>query len=273
MSTRLLGYHIAALILIGAATFLWSPDLNAQRVKSSNKAGEQRKAEKGLKDNRYFIYFLNTTVTNYGNDGQKKIFREVIQRDIFSQFLYMKYQFYESFREIRKCQKSLIDLYKEFLSQDIVMTRKELDSFAARVVSSKDPLARHYLQLGYRETVNTSVEMGMADNYRETLYSMRLYKYVKAIKRVKEAKKYAFFAYLRATQTEEEKQSRKVPTFDETVKKLESVLDKSESEKITLMFYDAYYKSPTRKSFYDSVWENPELETLDEFRKYQTTKE
>ncbi len=242
-------------------------------MKASTKAGEQRKAEKGLKDDRYFIYFLNTTVTNYGNDQQKKVFREIIQRDIFSQFLYMKYMFFESFREIRKCQKSLIDMYKEFLTQDIMMTRTELDLFAAKVVTSKDPLARLYLKLGYRETVNTSIEMGMADHYRETLYSMRLYKYVKAIKRIKEAKKYAFFAYLRASQTKDEKQQNKQLTFDETVKKLETIIDKTEAEKMTLMFYDAYYRSQSKKSFYDSVWENPELETLEDFKKYQKTKE
>ena len=272
-STPALYLRIAALVLISAASFLVSPDLHAQRVKSSTKSGEQRKAEKGLKDNRYFIYFLNSTVTNYGTEKQQTLFRETIQRDIFSQFLYMKYLFYESFMEIRKCQKNLINMYKEFLTQDIVMTKHELDTFAPKVISSKDPLARLYLRLGYRETVSTSIEMGMADHYRETLYSMRLYKYVKAVKRVKEAKKYAFLAYMRASQTNDERQSKKVLSFDEINKKMSSLLPADEADRITTMNYDAYYRSKKPKSFYDTVWENPDLESLEDFKLYLKTKE
>ncbi|HEY1407240.1 MAG TPA: hypothetical protein VF857_11570 [Spirochaetota bacterium] len=153
------------------------------------------------------------------------------------------------------------------------MTKRELDSFAPKVINSKDSLARLYLRLGYRETVNTSVEMNMADHYRETLYSMRLYKYVKAIKRIKEAKKYAFLAYIRASQTNEERQSRAIMSFDEANKKLNQILPKEDADLLTTMNYDAYYKSKNDKSFFDTVWENPDLESLEDFKLYLKTKE
>lgn len=240
----------------------------AQWETSSNKAGEQRKAEKGLRDNRYFIFFLNTTITNYGTDAQKTVFKDVVQRDIMSQFFYLKFMFYDSYVEIRKSQKKLIDLYRELLRGDIDITKSLLDAFAPVVVASDDPLAREYLRLGYRETVNTNVEMGMADNYRPTLYSMRLYKYVKAIKRIKEAKKYAFYSIIRAKMTPEEKKKMQTVTLDDINSRISVFAPKDEIERFKLQSIDAFYKTGAQKSYFDQLWENPELDSFPDFQKY-----
>jgi hypothetical protein len=240
--------------------------LVAQRSQSSTHAGEQRKAEKGLHDNRYFIYFINSTITNYGTDIQKNQFKEIIQRDIMSQFFYMKFLFFDSYSQIRKSQKKLIDLYREILASEIITSKQQLDRFAPEVVSSKDFLAKHYLYLGYRETTSTKVEMTMADNYRDTLYSMRLYRYVKAIKRVKEAKKYSLFAVIRLHQTPEDKMKQKPITYDEIEKKLPAIIPKEEYENFKKQNADSYYKT-VDISLYDSVWKKPELDTVEEFSK------
>ncbi|MBN1531973.1 MAG: hypothetical protein JXA20_04865, partial [Spirochaetes bacterium] len=71
-----------ALIALGvAATLCLTGDLHAQRTRSSLSAGEQRNAEKGLRDNRYFFFFINSSVTNHGTDEEKRIFTEAIRRD------------------------------------------------------------------------------------------------------------------------------------------------------------------------------------------------
>jgi hypothetical protein len=246
--------------------FLSDDVLVAQRSQSSIHAGEQRYAEKGLHDNRYFIYFINSTITNYGTDAQKNLFKEIVQRDIMSQFFYMKFLFYDSYSQIRKSQKKLIDLYREILASEIKISKQQLDRFAPEVVSSKDFLAKHYLYLGYRETTSTKVEMTMADNYRDTLYSMRLYRYVKAIKRVKEAKKYSLFAAIRLHQTPAEKSKQKPITFDEIEKKLPNIIPKEEYESFKRQNADSYYKT-IDTSLYDSVWGNPQLDTVEEFNK------
>ncbi len=178
--------------------FLLQVDLPAQRTKSSLSAGEQRNAEKGLKDNRYYFYFINPTITNLGSEEDKKLFKEAIQRDIIAQQLYMKFMFHESWVEIRRAQKILIDLYKKTIARDLKISRDLLNSFAPSVVRSKDHRARHYLRLGYRDVTSAEIDMVMADNYRETLYSMRLYKYVRAIKKAKHGKRYAFLSIIEA---------------------------------------------------------------------------
>ena len=267
---------VRGVILLSAAicvfTLLFTADdACAQWETSSNKAGEQRKAEKGLHDNRYFIFFLNTSITNYGTDAQRAVFKDVVQRDIMSQFFYLKFMFYDSYVEIRRSQKKLIELYREFLRGDIDMTKSLLDTFAPVVVASEDPLAREYLRLGYRETVNTNVEMGMADNYRPTLYSMRLYKYVKAIKRIKEAKKYAFYSIIRAKMTPEEKRKNQTITFEAINARIGTFAPKEELERFKLQSIDAFYRTGAPKSYFDQLWENPDLDSFPDFQKYMKT--
>jgi len=161
-----------------------SPDEGlSQRTRSSHNAGNQRNAEKGLKDNRYFFHFIDSSITNLGADEDKKMFKEAIQRDIIAQQLNLKFLFEESFIEVIRSQALLVRLYRRILGRDIEMARQLLNIFAPAVVDAKGPIGRDYLRLGYRDTADAEIDMIMADNFRETLYSMRLYRYAKAIKK------------------------------------------------------------------------------------------
>jgi len=283
--------------------------LHSQRTKSSLSAGEQRFAEKGLKDNRYFFYFINSSVSNLGSKEEKKIFKEAIQRDMIAQILYMKFSFHDSFVEIKHAQKILIDLYKKTLKNDIDTTLKLLNSFAPEVVNKKNKKARHYLSLGYRDVAIARQFLLMADNYRQTLFSMRLYKYVRAIKKAKHGKRYAFLSII------ETRQMRKSPpviklkirqlyremhgTSDETkisalrkeirLVKEELALAKadlgylsfdqlgaliqginsSQKDFYSILHHDNYYKTKSGKSYFDQIWDNPQLDEIKEFSQYQ----
>ena len=240
----------------------------AQRTKSSLSAGEQRHAEKGLKDNRYFFYFINSSISNLGSDEEKAIFKEAIQRDIIAQLLYMKFQFHDSFLEIRKSQKLLIDLYRLTLKRDIKITRELLNGFAPRVVESGNDRARHYLKLGYRDVVHSNSDMLMGDNYRENLYSMRLYKYTRAIKMAKHGKRYAFFSLFESGIEPSAKINKwGFLSFEELEKK---IVESTEDNKdyFQTIHYDNYYRARADKSFYDSIWENPLLNEIPEYSEY-----
>ncbi|MBN2159569.1 MAG: hypothetical protein JW807_09250 [Spirochaetes bacterium] len=240
----------------------------AQRTRSSMSAGKQRNAEKGLKDNRYFFYFINTSITNLGTDEEKKMFREAIQRDILAQTLYMKFLFGESWHETRKAQKILIDLYQKTLSKDITATKKMLNGFARRVVRQNNYLARHYLRLGYRDAEDARIDMVMADNFQEFLYSMRLYRYSKAIKKVKHGKRYALSSMLQSTIPEEQRKEYGRLNFDE-LKKLISEYSTDEQRDYHLLVHtDNYYRSREEKSLYDVVWEDPNLHEIPEYQGY-----
>ncbi len=243
-------------------------DLSAQRTKSSLKAGEQRSAEKGLKDNRYYFYFINSSITNFGNDNEKKLFKEAIQRDIIARLLYMKFLFHESYREIRRSQNILISLYKKTILKDIRITRELLNEFASSVLKSKDAKARRYLRLGYRDAEVSRQFMIMADNYRKNLYSLRLNKYVRAIKKAKLSKRYAFLSIMRIKQIEK-KSGKELSSmnFKELGRLITDYYPERKDYFLTI-HYDNYYLTGKKKSFYDKIWEKPDFNEIKEYNEY-----
>ncbi len=241
--------------------------LYAQRTKTSLRAGEQRKAEKGLKDNRYFFYFIDSSVSNFGSEEEKKLFKEAIQRDVLAQLLYMRFQFKESFDEIRKSQKLLVELYGITLRKDIAAAKNLLDETAPGVINSKDEKARTYLRLGYRSMKNAQTNCGMGDNYQERLYSMRLLQYVKAIKMAKEGRRYAFLAMIESSIPEVEKSTRRM-TFDSIEKELLRTAPADKTELYRQIHRDNYYIITGGASYYDQIWDRPELQDLEEYTRY-----
>jgi hypothetical protein len=72
--------------------------------------GEQRKAEMGL-GQRYFYLFHRFLHFESGTDEEKSSFERRYSGISLHRLLYMKFQFKESYGEIRKAQRILIDLY------------------------------------------------------------------------------------------------------------------------------------------------------------------
>lgn len=243
-------------------------NLWAQRTKSSLSAGEQRKAEKGLKDNKYFFYFIDSTVSNFGTEQERDIFKKAIQHDILAQFLYMKFRFGESYREIRKSQELLIQLYRSVLKRDLEDTMSLLNGFAGLIAGSDAVKPRHYLHLGYRDKKVAETQMIMADHYRDTLFSMRLYKYVRAIKKAKHGKRYAFIAYIYGSATIREQLEMKPLTFDQVVAHINRLAPEEKKERFLTIHYDNYYRLRDEQSFYDRIWDNPQLQELPEYKEY-----
>ena len=261
----------------------------AQRTKSSLSAGEQRYAEKGLKDNRYFFYFINSSISNFGTEEEKTLFREAIRRDMIAQILYLKFLFHESFVEIKRSQKILIDLYRKVLIKDIAMSKELLNRFAPAVVEVKDGSALEYLHLGYRDMKVAEQYLLMADNFRRDLYSMRLYKYVHAIKTAKHGKKYAFLGALlardmdnvfkrkrteRMAQFDLEQLVRKTKlairqlSFDALSKRIVEIPPPEQTAAYQTMHLDSVYRSREPKSLYDAIWEEPRVSELPEYKRY-----
>jgi hypothetical protein len=267
MKLRVKRIRIATLLIL--ISLLVSPvHLNAQRTKSSLRAGQQRYAEKGLKDNRYFFYFINSSISNFGREMDKKTYKEAIQRDILSQLLYMKFLFTESFEQIRKSQEILINLYRNTIKRDIRITMKLLNDYAPRVIKSKDDKARLYLRLGYRDSAVAKQFMVMADNYREKLYSLRLYRYVKAIKKAKHGKRYAFLSAIQCRLKDKERViGLKWKSFDD-LEKLLIRFYPERKEYLQKIHYDNYYRTSGKKSLYDTVWEKPDFHELADYEEY-----
>lgn len=242
-------------------------DSFSQGTKSSLKAGDQRKAEKGLKDNRFFFYFINSSISNFGTDEEKKLFKEAIERDMLSQFLYMSFDFKESFTEIRKVQSILIDLYRKVLRKDLDATIVLLNEIAPSVFLNENIKAKEYLRLGYRDKAVSEQFLLMADNYEPNHYSQRLYQYVRAIKLAKHGKRYAFLAMLEIKIPQEEKKSEHEYTFNELKEIIPKYSPENKKDLYSLIHLDNYYLTGVSDSLYDNIWDNPDYMKIQEYKK------
>ena len=139
------------------------------------------------------------------------------------------------------------------------------------IVTGKDKLALLCLQLGYRDLKTSSVDEVMADNYRTTLYCMRLYKYAQSAKRLKQSRRYALLAYVYAHLPDAEQVKLVRMDYDEFSKKISVLAPPSDKERLLLALKDCYYKWNGEKSYFDTVWERPDIEQLDDYKKYKNS--
>lgn len=261
----------AAFLLLLITLLISAEPTYPQRTKSSLSTGNQRRSEKGLKDNKYFFYFINSTVSNYGNDKQRGIFTEALRRDLIARILYMKFSFDDSFTEVKQSQILLIDLYRDVLIQEIKETRIILGESAAEVLETNEYMPKKYLGLGYRSVKWADKTMIMADNLPETNYSIRLYEYVKAIKNVKTARRYAVVALLEKRIPPEKRKEMNYNNYGQVVKLIEEYINEKK-DRYLLMHRDNYYTIEPADSLYEKIMDEPGLENIPEYSTYMKDK-
>lgn len=255
-------------ILISCITISLAVPLHSQRTKSSLSAGEQRHAQRGLKNNLYFLAFINSTITNSGTEKEKQIYTEAVQRDILARIVYMKFQFHEAFTEIKKSQILLIELMKTLTQRGTAEATVLLHEFAPHVLKSKDKAAKKYISLGYRSVSEAGKIALAADNLPETNYSIRIYEYIKALKLAKYARRYAIIAMIEYQLEPEKKGKTPYNDYEKTAELINTYL-KNDSERLLNIHADNYYKFDNSSSCYDIIMSKPELEKIPEYEKYR----
>ena len=280
MKTALRTTGVCVIVCLAIVGLMYTSTLFAQRTKSSQSAGEQRKAEKGLKDNERFFYFINFSVSNVAVEGERSICRKAILYDMFAKFLYMKFRFRDSYIQIRTCQELLITLYKMVLEREIEEGKKLLDTTSPGPIMKNDYLSKHYINLGYRNNEEARKYTIMADSYRTSLYSMRLYKYIQALKKAKQAKRYAVLAYVAYNDPaskkklwQDQKGGNEIQVYAYMKTRLEAMDNQNEREYLLKVLADSYYKLIGDYSFYDDIWSNGSLRELPEYLEYEKEEE
>jgi len=253
-------------VTVSLILIMLSQNVYSQRTKSSLSAGNQRRSEKSLKDNRYFFYFINTTVSNSGTEEEKKIFTEAVRRDILARMLYMKFAFNPAMTEIIRTQQLLIKLFSAVALREIEDAKNLLNGNAPEILKSGCRSAKKYMSLGYRSIDWARKVMIMSDNLPENNYSIKLYEYVKAIKNAKYSKRYAIISLIE-NRIPPEKRGRINYNKYKTVKEL---IEKyiQDREKYLFIHSDNFYKIVSSESVYDTIISSPELDHIPEYEKY-----
>jgi len=256
------------IILISCITISLAAPLHSQKTKSSLSAGEQRHAQRGLKNNLYFLAFINSTITNSGTEKERQIYTEAVQRDLLARTVYMKFQFHEAFTEIKKSQILLIELMEKLTQRGTAEAISLLNEFAPHVLKSEDRAAKKYISLGYRSANEAGKVALMADNLPETNYSIRIYEYIKSLKLAKYARRYAIIAMIEYQLEPGKKGKTPYNDYEKTAELINTYL-KDDAERLQDIHSDNYYKFDNNSSCYDMIMSKPELEKIPEYEKYR----
>ena len=166
---------------------------------------EQTTTERIINENRSFVDFINVSITNFGNQDKLDQFKDIynIHFNGFVAFLQADYK--RAYKKVYECQGKQVALYSDIVKNLYLEDSKDiLDKLAPLVVRSKNAKSRLYLTLGYRDRTvgRNNFVVGMASNPK--LHSYKLYKFMKAIKKTRRAKRYGLLA-LYESQTDEMK--------------------------------------------------------------------
>ncbi len=155
---------------------------------------DQTTTERILRENKYFISFIDLCISNFVRDKENDFFK-IYEKHFNADVAYLQSDYKRAFKRIYSSQKLMVKLYEEVLANFYLEdSKKILDDFAPGIIRSKNARARLYLTLGYRDrTISWNFYMvGNASNPK--LYSYKLYKYEEGIKMARRAKRYGFLA-------------------------------------------------------------------------------
>jgi hypothetical protein len=155
---------------------------------------DQAYVERLIKQNREFIDFIDVCITNFNMDKKDDLLT-IYQKHFNGEVAYLQANYKRAFDEIYSSQKDMAALYELFLTEYYLEDSKNiLDEFASNIIKSKNPIAKHYLNLGYRDRALARNLYVAGEAAYPKLYSYKIHKYLDAINLSRRAKRYAFIA-------------------------------------------------------------------------------
>lgn len=177
---------------------------------------DQGFVEKILRENRYFIEFVNISVSNFGSPENEKTLKDANQHNFNANLYYLESNYVDAFKEIRLSQEILLDLYYDIVQKRYIEdARTLLDLNAPIIIQSKDRKSAHFLQLGYRDVEVARQFRDMGYNYNRFLFSNKIRYYMDAIKRARRAKRFAFLSLIESKTPIEDKVDYQTQTWDD----------------------------------------------------------
>ena len=183
---------------------------------------DQTTAERILRENRYFLEFIDVSVANFGQTDDKNKLIEAYTHNFCANLQYLQGNYVKTYKKIKFSQELLKDLYLRIVDKYYARdTRAMLNISAPIIVQAKDKKAQLFLRLGYRDLETSNQYRMFGYNYNRFLYSNKIRYYIDAIKRARRGKRFAFLALLESKIPYEEKDEYRTQTIDEALRKTE----------------------------------------------------
>ena len=226
----------------------------------STKATRLNQVEFGLKANREFITVLNATVSNYGDEKDRKIFRRVIQHHIFSDILYHQFDLDNSYAELKRAQNLMILVYDRVLKKNRNYLHSVFMNMGPDVIRGENRKAKSYLYLGLRELRAADQKKIRSDNTRYRLQTAKLNLLQESLKILKQSGKYAVLLGLILRSDYEVYPEN---TDFESVRREVFSAMRPLLGTYGLIHFDNFYKIYKDEDVFYNVWKSPELQELE----------
>ncbi len=213
----------------------------------------------GVEENQLILQTINSSVSNFGNDNEKKLYKRCIQHYVESQILYIESDYPKAYKEIRQTQKLLILLYEKVLEKNISMIRSELNRLGSISRGREKTETLAFLRMGFRDLEEAEQKFVFAKNTRPFLYLLKLREMLFALKILKHS---GIFVILLELLHEADFPANISETeFEKVGYEIKRVISK-DKEKFLMIHWDNYFKTLHGDGVYPTIWLKPDLEEL-----------
>ena len=173
---------------------------------------------KAIKENEYFIDFLNVCISNFANENTIKDFKKANQLNFEAKVEFLRSNYSKTLSLINTSQNILKELYHNMLSNVYDKDTEFLLNIAAPlIVNAKDKKGEYLLSKGYDNLEISRKYLKIGFNWNQFLFSNKIRYYIDGIKRARQAKRFAFLAIIESKTPLEEKKAYKTQTLDEAL--------------------------------------------------------
>lgn len=183
-----------------------------------------------LSQNRSDIEFLGIAASNLPreSDLQKKIvasLEESVRLDFFARMWRLQGRPGDSFRQLRSSRIALREGYRRALGYYIDTAWVLLESSAPAIVRSEDPVAGHYMKLGFRDLEAARILYRQGVQHARETPTLAIRAYSDGLQRIRRARRYGLLALIESRTPVTEKDRFRTVSLDDLRENTDSEKD------------------------------------------------
>ncbi len=245
-----------AFIFILFSFLSWSLSYSNQ----SNKATQLIKVTLGMKENYEHLKSINPSVSTFGTEAEKAIFKRALQHHIETELLQLQMDLGKGFEELRRTQEIMIKLFSKVVEENINRTESDLIRLTKLSYGKEKTNTHHFLSMGFREVAVAKQKLLIARNSHPHLYINKIRDLSYALQTIKQGQKYVVRLAL-MHEGEYESDQDDLNDFDSLKMEIERVLP-GKSEYYLKCHYDNNFQIYSAENLFESIWNDPNLHEL-----------
>lgn len=144
----------------------------------------------GVEENYLLLQSIDATVSNYGEEEDKLIYKRAVQHYLEFQSLFYKRRYDQAEFSAKRMQRVLVPLYDRLIQRELKKIGTELQLLTVAARGNEKPQTKAFIRLTYRNLKESESKRLTAANSRPYLNLLKLRDYLFSLKIQKQAGKY-----------------------------------------------------------------------------------